>query len=123
MVIAAALLLWAATQWVLTGLLNADSLADRSWPHTLVHHFPLSHLCSFLLGVAGGYLVLALPRDSRLTGWSFYWDSCPGNRGCHSHTGQQVSAGIRWHDPPASGIQPVYRRLFFLFHTGDLNIG
>ena len=70
MVIAAALLLWAATQWVLTGLLNADSLADRSWPHTLVHHFPLSHLCSFLLGVAGGYLVLALPRDSRLTGWS-----------------------------------------------------
>jgi peptidoglycan/LPS O-acetylase OafA/YrhL len=69
LVLAAALIFWVITQWGLTRLLNAESLEGLAWPHTLVHHFPLSHLCSFLLGVAGGYLVLKLPRNYRLTGW------------------------------------------------------
>jgi peptidoglycan/LPS O-acetylase OafA/YrhL len=54
-----ALLAWLVTQVILTGFMNSSLYEERpSQPYELLHHFPLSHLCSFLLGIGGGYLAL-----------------------------------------------------------------
>jgi peptidoglycan/LPS O-acetylase OafA/YrhL len=51
----AAFLLWLGTQVVLSSVMSADfySVPD-SLARKFVHYLPLSHLCSFVLGVVGG---------------------------------------------------------------------
>ena len=47
---------WCVTTIALTYLLNSEcAFGPRSTCNDIVAEFPLSHLCSFLLGVAGGY--------------------------------------------------------------------
>ena len=56
-VLAGAFGLWVLTQIVLTVILNTNGLY-RPYPsisHDLTHFFPPVHLCSFFLGIAGGY--------------------------------------------------------------------
>lgn len=53
-----AILLWITTQIVLLILLNGQFY--RGFPsvsHDLIHYFPLSHFCSFLLGASGAYVL------------------------------------------------------------------
>lgn len=57
-----AFVFWLITQSIITPLLNSDFYEGYpSISHDLLFYFPLSHLCSFLLGVAIGYL--AIIRD------------------------------------------------------------
>jgi peptidoglycan/LPS O-acetylase OafA/YrhL len=54
-----ALLLWLLTQTILMILLNTSFY--RGFPsssHDLIYYFPPSHYCSFLLGIATGYLTI-----------------------------------------------------------------
>jgi peptidoglycan/LPS O-acetylase OafA/YrhL len=54
-VLALALLIWFITQILLSSVLSTDLYqASPSLSHDLVYYFPPSHLCSFLLGIAGG---------------------------------------------------------------------
>lgn len=60
-----AMAIWLGTQIVHTILLNSPSYQGfPSGMFFLIHHFPLSHFCSFLLGVAMGYVVLNKPFPS-----------------------------------------------------------
>lgn len=67
----ASLAAWAMTQVVVVYLLNARvTLAFRGSLHDLIYYFPVVHLCSFLLGVAGGAWYLTegqARRRGRLT--------------------------------------------------------
>ena len=50
---------WLVTQAVLTILLNtAFYQGYPSWSHDIIFYFPVSHYCSFLLGVAGAYFLV-----------------------------------------------------------------
>lgn len=52
------------SQAVLVNLLNNGFYAGfPSISHDLIFYFPLSHYCSFLLGVAGGYLLCTRPAE------------------------------------------------------------
>lgn len=54
-ILSAAVVLWAATQTILAYLLfNGFYKEPPSPSHDLIYYFPLSHLCSFLLGMSGG---------------------------------------------------------------------
>ncbi len=54
---------WLCTQAILTNLLNSRFyLGAQTESHNLIFHFPLSHYCSFLLGVAGGYTFIRTQR-------------------------------------------------------------
>jgi peptidoglycan/LPS O-acetylase OafA/YrhL len=56
--IAASLLLWAVTQGILTKLLNSDFYVGYpSYSHDLLFYFPLSHFCSFFMGICGAYCI------------------------------------------------------------------
>lgn len=58
-VISAAVLFWLLTQIILTILLNSRFYKGvGSYSHEYIFHFPLPHLCSFILGIAGGYLII-----------------------------------------------------------------
>ena len=68
-VILASGMFWLLTQAVLTALLNSSLYQDvGSISHEVIFHSPFPHLCSFILGIAGGYLLikeqylLQLPR-------------------------------------------------------------
>jgi peptidoglycan/LPS O-acetylase OafA/YrhL len=51
------LLIYFFTQAILSSLLNAKLITTiPSAAHDLINYFPLSHFCSFLLGVAAGFL-------------------------------------------------------------------
>lgn len=51
----AALVLWGGTQAVLAYFLSDHTpYGAQSLTHELVHYFPLSHYCSFLMGISGG---------------------------------------------------------------------
>lgn len=66
-----ALILWAATQIILTILLNHPSFY-KGFPsagHDLIFYFPLSHFCSFVIGVALGN-VYVLSGPIRLGKWT-----------------------------------------------------
>lgn len=57
-VLISALLLWFCTQIVLFYLLNTEyyqGFPSRS--HDFIYYFPLSHLCSFIFGIAGAYWI------------------------------------------------------------------
>lgn len=65
----AGILTWALTQGLSVYLQNAAALqAARPLIHLLIHYFPLPHLCSFVLGVAGGALYLQRPADDSRAG-------------------------------------------------------
>jgi len=50
------LIIWFMTQILLTFLLNSSFYKGYPSPsHTIIFYFPISHYCSFLLGVFGGY--------------------------------------------------------------------
>lgn len=52
------LLLWALTQGILIKLLNTDFYAGHSFPaYDLILYFPLSHFCSFFMGICGAYFI------------------------------------------------------------------
>lgn len=58
-VIVSAIALYIITQFVLINLLNTDFYKGfPSFSHDLVYYFPLSHFCSFILGVSGAYFCL-----------------------------------------------------------------
>ncbi|MDD3814115.1 MAG: acyltransferase [Desulfocapsaceae bacterium] len=51
-----AFIVWFFTQAILSNLINsAFYVGFPSASHDLIFYFPLSHYCSFLLGIAGGY--------------------------------------------------------------------
>lgn len=53
------LIFWAITQIILTILLNSNFYHGYpSKSHDLIFYFPLAHVCSFFLGIAGGYMIL-----------------------------------------------------------------
>ncbi len=59
LLILAAVIFWGLTQVVLMKLLNSAFYSGRlSASHDLIYFFPLSHLCSFLLGIGGASLFL-----------------------------------------------------------------
>lgn len=54
----AGLLLWVITQGVLIILLNSDFYTGYpSYSHDLIFAFPLSHFCSFFMGICGAYFM------------------------------------------------------------------
>jgi peptidoglycan/LPS O-acetylase OafA/YrhL len=54
-----ATIIYAITQFTLINLVNSDFYESAPSPsHDLIFYFPLSHFCSFLLGVAGAYFAL-----------------------------------------------------------------
>jgi len=54
-----ALMLWLATQVLLSLALSGPFYQGyRTFSHDLIYYFPPSHLCSFLLGIAGGLWIL-----------------------------------------------------------------
>jgi len=54
------LLLWVVTQAILSGALsNGFYSGFPSFSHDLIYYFPLSHFCSFLLGISGGMWFIA----------------------------------------------------------------
>jgi len=58
-IIAVSVALWLVTQIVITYLLNSSFYkGDPSASHDLIYYFPLSHLCSFYLGMSGAYLFI-----------------------------------------------------------------
>lgn len=64
------LLLWTSTQTVAIKLLNSQLY--HKYPsviHDLILYFPISHLCSFMLGIAGALLLTnrSLPNLKRVT--------------------------------------------------------
>lgn len=62
--VAASLLLWLITQGILIRLLNSDFYGGYpSWSHDLIYFFPLSHFCSFFMGICGAYFLQT--RDVR----------------------------------------------------------
>ena len=66
--IVAALAFWAGTQVVLTTWLNSGSYGFPSAVHDAIFYMPTSHLCSFVLGVAGGHWVLERVGERRDAG-------------------------------------------------------
>lgn len=66
-----ALVFWAASQIILTILLNQPSFYKGfpSVSHDLIFYSPLSHLCSFIIGVALGNLYILSPQI-RLGKWA-----------------------------------------------------
>lgn len=53
--VASALLIWMLTQSILSALLAPEFYKGfKTFSHDLINYFPASHLCSFLLGFAGG---------------------------------------------------------------------
>lgn len=53
------LLFWIITQVILSILLNSELYKSHpSLLHHFIYYFPISHFCSFGLGIAGGYLVV-----------------------------------------------------------------
>lgn len=49
---------WAMTQGLLIKLLNTDFYTGYpSWSYDLIYYFPLSHFCSFFMGICGAYYV------------------------------------------------------------------
>lgn len=63
-----ALVLYALTQIVLSRLIQPDIYQEVPSVHDLIFFFPLSHLCSFLLGIAAGKLFLEYQRFFDSTG-------------------------------------------------------
>jgi len=62
-----ALSFWVLTQTVLTALLNSSLYGGvYSDLHEYIYHSPLPHLSSFLLGIAGGYLIIKRQNLLRL---------------------------------------------------------
>jgi peptidoglycan/LPS O-acetylase OafA/YrhL len=61
---------WAGTQGVLTILYNSPSFYKEFLPlsHDLIFYSPLSHLCSFIIGVALGFFYIHSPQI-RLAKW------------------------------------------------------
>lgn len=58
------LLFWFATQITLVLLLNSASY--KGYPsvlHDLIYYFPLSHYCSFLIGITGGMLLVDTEKN------------------------------------------------------------
>ena len=54
------LFLWLITQITLVILINSslyEGVAGSFW-HEFIYHSPLPHLCSFLIGMAGGYFII-----------------------------------------------------------------
>jgi peptidoglycan/LPS O-acetylase OafA/YrhL len=61
---------WLFTQSILISLLNSSFY--RPYPstsHDLIYYFPLSHLSTFTLGVAGGYYYLTAGREKTRPSW------------------------------------------------------
>lgn len=64
-VLAVALWSWLLTQWLSIATLNLGGYQGYpSLSHDLLFYFPLTHLCSFLIGVAAGVWFLSRDRDS-----------------------------------------------------------
>jgi len=62
------LFLWLCTQIVLTILLNTTFYkGSPSRSHALIFYFPLSHLCSFVLGMAGAYFFITQANPLKLS--------------------------------------------------------
>ena len=67
---AGAFLFWLLTQAILTYLLNSSFYQPYpSTSHDLIYYFPLSHLSTFVLGVAGGYYYLKAGRETIGPNW------------------------------------------------------
>ena len=55
----ASLLVWGVTQIITTGILSAGFYGGfPSFSHDLIYYFPLTHFCSFIIGVYGAMWVL-----------------------------------------------------------------
>lgn len=68
LLLAMALLLWLAVQVLVIWLLrNGYYKGWASTLHDLIYYSPMAHLCSFLLGIAGGCWLMAY-KEKRLTG-------------------------------------------------------
>lgn len=53
------LIFWLFTQIILTWLLNSSYFSNPDYQlHDIISYFPLSHICSFFLGMAGGYYII-----------------------------------------------------------------
>lgn len=52
------IILWSVTQLLISLLMTGDTGIEGSITNNLICYHPLVHLCSFLLGVAGGHYVL-----------------------------------------------------------------
>ena len=58
-----ALVFYVFTQAIISNLMSADFYTGFPSPsHDLIYYFPLPHLCSFILGMAGGYLYASRPE-------------------------------------------------------------
>jgi peptidoglycan/LPS O-acetylase OafA/YrhL len=56
---AVSLLFWGFTQAITTGMLSSGFYGgNRSFSHDLIYYFPLTHFCSFILGVFGAVWIL-----------------------------------------------------------------
>jgi len=65
----ASALLWGMTQGVLTLFLNSDLYRGYpSWHADLIHYFPLSHFCSFFMGICGAYVLVTKERKAKRGG-------------------------------------------------------
>ena len=73
-------LLWLTTQGILIRLLNSDFYTGYpSWSHDLIYYFPLSHFCSFFMGVCGAYFLQTRDAQtshkgvlSQVTTWAIF---------------------------------------------------
>jgi peptidoglycan/LPS O-acetylase OafA/YrhL len=60
----ASLCLWLVTQIILTYLYNSNFYKGfPSFSHDLIFYFPISHYCSFLVGISGAYLILEIRKS------------------------------------------------------------
>jgi len=65
-----AIFIYLFTQAILSNLLmNSFYTGFPSASHDLLYYFPLTHFCSFLLGISGGYLFLMHPEWFNRTGF------------------------------------------------------
>ncbi|MFT4519660.1 MAG: peptidoglycan/LPS O-acetylase OafA/YrhL [Halioglobus sp.] len=61
------------TQIILSRMLSApDYSSYPSFLHDMVNYFPLSHLCSFLMGITGGLICIRYPQYFTKTGLHSY---------------------------------------------------
>lgn len=64
-IVLSALVIWAVTHIITTVVLSNDSFSGfPSYAHDKIYYFPLTHLCSFLFGIAGAAWILEVKNST-----------------------------------------------------------
>lgn len=64
-IVLSALVIWAVTHMITTVVLSSDSFDGfPSYSHDKIYYFPLTHLCSFLFGIAGAAWILEIKNST-----------------------------------------------------------